>query len=199
MKTLLLATHNKGKVAEFREMLAGLVDELTSAAEHNLPEPEEDRLTFTDNAALKAQHASALTALPCLADDSGLCVDALNGSPGIYSARWAGPNKDFKAAMRRIHDELKGNVIGQSARFVAVLALTDPDTPFKVETFQGVIEGKLVWPPRGDKGFGYDPMFVPNGYDITFGEMEADEKHRISHRAIAVEKFLSYMKAKKAA
>lgn len=196
MKTLLLATHNKGKVAEFREMLAGLVDELTFAGEHNLPEPEETETTFVGNAILKARAAFDATGLPCLADDSGLSVDALNGDPGVYSARWAGEAKDFAMAMRKVNDGL-GDANGKAAHFTAVLALALPDG--SVETFEGIINGKLVWPPRGDKGFGYDPMFVPNGYDITFGEMEADEKHRISHRAIAVEKFLSYMKAKKAA
>lgn len=196
MKTLLLATHNKGKVAEFRDMLVGLVDTLTSAREHNLPEPEETETTFVGNAVLKARAAFDATGLPCLADDSGLSVDDLNGDPGVYSARWAGESKDFAMAMRKVNDGL-GDANGKDAHFTAVLALALPDG--SVETFEGIINGKLVWPPRGDKGFGYDPMFVPDGYDITFGEMEADEKHRISHRAIAVAKFLSYMKAKKAA
>lgn len=197
MKTLVIASHNKGKIDEFRTMLAGLVDELQSAGDVNLPEPEETETTFVGNAILKARAACAATGLPCLADDSGMSVDALGGDPGVYSARWAGETKDFAMAMGKVNDGLGGDANGKAAHFTAVLALALPDG--SVETFEGIINGKLVWPMRGDKGFGYDPMFVPNGYDITFGEMDAAQKHEISHRAIAVEKFLSYMKAKKAA
>lgn len=196
MKSLLLATHNKGKVAEFREMLAGLVDDLKSAADFNLPEPEETETTFAGNAILKARAACEATGVACLADDSGLSVDDLNGDPGVYSARWAGESKDFAMAMNKVNEGL-GDANGKAAHFTAVLALALPDG--SVETFEGIINGTLVWPPRGDKGFGYDPMFVPNGHSITFGEMAAAKKHEISHRAIAVEKFLAYMKAQKAA
>jgi XTP/dITP diphosphohydrolase len=196
MKTLLLATHNKGKVAEFREMLNGLVDDLKSAGDYNLPEPEETETTFIGNAILKARAACETTGLPCLADDSGLSIDALNGDPGVYSARWAGEAKDFGYAMNLVNEKL-GQTEGKTAHFTSVLALALPDG--SVETFEGIIEGTLVWPPRGDKGFGYDPMFVANGHAITFGEMDSAAKHAISHRAIAVTKFLSYMKAKKAA
>lgn len=177
-------------------MLDGLVDELKSAGDMNLPEPEETETTFVGNAILKAKAACAASGLPCLADDSGLSIDALGGDPGVYSARWAGPDKDFVFAMNSVKEKI-GDPNGKTAHFTAVLALALPDG--SVETFEGIINGTLVWPPRGDKGFGYDPMFVPDGYDITFGEMDPDEKHRISHRAIAVEKFLIYMKAQKAA
>lgn len=197
MKTLLIASHNKGKIAEFREMLTGLVDDLTSAGDHHLPEPEETETTFVGNAVLKARAACVATGLPCLADDSGMSVDDLNGDPGVYSARWAGEAKDFAMAMRKVNDGLGGDANGKAAHFTAVLALAQPDG--SVETFEGIINGTLVWPPRGDKGFGYDPMFVPNGYDTTFGEMDTAQKHDISHRAIAVEKFLTYMKAQKVA
>lgn len=196
MKTLLLATHNQGKAKEFATLLHGLVEEVKSAAEFGVPEPEETALSFSGNAILKAQHAGYLTGLPCLADDSGLCVDALKGAPGIYSARWAGPDKDFNMAMQRIHDELHGDVNGQPARFVALLALVSVENPSHPEIFQGVVEGHLVWPPRGNGGFGYDPMFQPNGFDQTFGEMDADQKHGISHRARAVAHLKEYLSSK---
>src|SRR5688572_19123022 len=191
MKTLLLATHNQGKVAEFRDMLGGLVEDIKSAADFALPEPDETGTSFIDNAILKAKSARRATNLPCLADDSGLAIDALNGEPGIYSARWAGECKDFRYAMQQVHDKLNGNVNGQKARFVAVLALTLPEG--KTELFEGVVEGALAWPPRGTNGHGYDPIFVPEGHDRTFAEMDAAEKNELSHRARAVEQLAAYL------
>lgn len=193
MKTLVLATHNRGKVVEFHAMLGGLVETLACAADYDLPEPEETGATFTENAILKAEAACAATGLPCLADDSGLAVEALGGAPGIYSARWAGPDKDFGAAMQRVHDELGGQVTGRKAMFVAVLALAVPGRP--AEIFEGLAHGTLVWPGRGERGFGYDPIFVPDGHTITFGEMAAEDKHAISHRAKAVEAFRRFLES----
>ncbi|MCB1529976.1 MAG: RdgB/HAM1 family non-canonical purine NTP pyrophosphatase [Rhodospirillales bacterium] len=192
MNTLLLATHNQGKIREFEGFLSPLGIALKSAEDFKLPEPEETGKTFAENAILKAQAACDATGLPCLADDSGLVIDALDGAPGIYSARWAGPEKDFKAAMQRVHDELGGMDGTQTARFVAVLALVLPDGT--QEVFDGTAEGVLTWPMRGENGFGYDPFFVPEGYEITFGEMEPSQKKLLSHRAKAVEKFLRYLK-----
>lgn len=191
MKTLLLATHNLGKVKEFQVFLSGLVEGLCSAADYNLPEPEETGMTFTENALLKARAACKATGMPCLADDSGLAVDALGGAPGIYSARWAGPDKDFAAAMRKIHDELNGDMEGKIARFVAVLALVFPDGT--EEVFEGSVAGVLTWPARGTNGFGYDPVFIPDGYAQTFGEMLPADKDTLSHRARAVEKLTTWL------
>lgn len=200
--TLVVATHNKGKVAEFEEMLGDLVgsaiNEIKNASDFNLPEPDETESSFIGNALLKARAACKITNLPCLADDSGLSVDELNGAPGIYSARWAETpdGRDFNAAMRRVYDECGGisevasKDESKTARFVAVLALVYPDG--REEIFEGVVEGCLTWSARGEKGFGYDPIFVPNGYDITFAEMDPIEKQRISHRANAVLKFKKY-------
>jgi XTP/dITP diphosphohydrolase len=196
MKTLLIATHNQGKVVEFGQMLEGLNIELKSAADFDLAEPEETENTFTGNALLKARAACKTTGLPSLADDSGLCVDALDGAPGIYSARWGEtPNgRDFNMAMQRVHDELKGIDGTQTAHFIAVLALVYPDGQgnIKQEVFEGKFEGHLCWPMRGEKGHGYDPIFIPEGYDMTCAEMEPTQKNKISHRAIAVEKFKNY-------
>ena len=178
---LVIASHNPGKVEEIGALLAPFGVEAVSAAELGLPEPEETGDSFAANAALKAHAAADMARLPALADDSGLVVPALGGAPGIYSARWAGPNKDFAAAMARVERELGGK--DRRAIFVAVLALAWPDG--HEESFRGEVAGRLVWPPRGDKGFGYDPMFVPDGDSRTFGEIEPAEKHRISHRARA--------------
>ena len=191
IRRLLLATHNQGKVREFEKMLDGLVGQLESAGAHNLPEPEETGLTFTENALLKARAAAQATGLPALADDSGLSVEALDGAPGIYSARWAGESKDFKVAMQRIHDELDGNIEGQKAAFIAVLALVYPDG--QEEVFEGRVDGTLTWPARGENGFGYDPIFIPDGHEITFGEFAPEDKNAISHRANAVQKFKAYL------
>ncbi len=191
MDRLVLATHNAGKVKEFETLLAGLTVQVESAADHNLFEPEETRTTFEENALIKARAACAATGLPSLADDSGLAVEALGGAPGIYSARWAGPEKDFGHAMQRIHDELNGDVEGQKAAFVAVLALVFPDG--REEIFEGRVEGTLTWPARGDKGFGYDPIFVPGGYDISFAQMDPAEKNALSHRSKAVKQFTTFL------
>lgn len=187
MKKLLIATHNKGKIKEFEDMLKPKGIKVVSAIDHNLEEPIEDGESFHANALIKAEAAMKATGLPALADDSGLCVNALNGDPGIYSARWAGPNKDFESAMQRVHSELGGEM-NRSAYFIAVLALAKPDGTHLF--FEGRCDGIMIWPPRGNKGFGYDPMFLPNGYDVTFGEMEKEEKHKISHRAEALQQFL---------
>jgi non-canonical purine NTP pyrophosphatase (RdgB/HAM1 family) len=182
---LVLATHNQGKVKEIAALLADHVESFVTASDLNLPEPEETESTFVGNAALKALAAARESGLPALADDSGVAVTALNGAPGIYSARWAGPEKDFKMAMERVQREL-GGAADRSAAFICVLALAWPDG--HVETVEGRLEGTIVWPPRGDKGFGYDPIFVPEGYDRTFAEMASKEKQVMSHRARAFER-----------
>jgi len=182
---LVIASHNEGKVKEIRALLAPYGIEPVSAGSLDLPEPEETGTTFVANAELKALQAADLSGLPALADDSGLCVEALNGDPGIFSARWGGPAKDFGLAMRLVEDNLQklGPDTDRDAHFVCALALAWPDG--HVEWFEGRVDGLLVWPPRGDQGFGYDPMFVPDGRDRTFGEMAADEKTPLTHRADA--------------
>jgi XTP/dITP diphosphohydrolase len=179
---LVIATHNPGKLREIAALIAPFGVDCVSAGSLGLPEPEETGLTFEDNAILKARAATDRSGLPALADDSGLCVAALGGGPGIYSARWAGPDKDFAAAMRLVEDKLTGKA-DRSAFFVAALALAWPDG--HIEVFHGEAHGTLVWPPHGIRGFGYDPMFLPNGGAETFGEMDPDAKHAISHRAEA--------------
>ncbi len=179
--TLVIASHNKGKVREIADLLGPYVATFTSAGELGLPEPEETGTTFVANAELKAKAAAAAGHV-ALADDSGLVVPALNGDPGIYSARWAGPEKDFQLAMRKVEDGLEGNA-DRSAYFVCALSLAWPDG--HVETVEGRCYGTLVWPPLGEKGFGYDPMFKPDGHGITFGEMDPAKKHEMSHRADA--------------
>jgi len=187
---LVIASHNQGKVREILEMLAPYGIEPVSAADLDLPEPEETGTTFLANAELKALQAADLTGLPALADDSGLCVDALNGEPGIFSARWAGETKDFKVAMQRVNDaiEATGPDASRDAHFICVLALAWPDG--HVEWFEGRVDGTLVWPPRGTGGFGYNPIFAPLGSDLTFAEMP-DAKKAISHRAMAFEKMMA--------
>jgi XTP/dITP diphosphohydrolase len=191
---LVIATHNPGKLREIRALLAPLGIECVGAEELDLPEPEETGVTFVDNAELKARQAADLSGLPALADDSGLSVDALHGNPGIYSARWAEDGegeRDFHRAMERVWREVEaaGPDAGHDAHFVCVLSLVWPDGA--IESFEGRCDGTLVWPPRGDKGFGYDPMFVKAGMDRTFAEIDQDEKHRISHRANAFAKLLA--------
>lgn len=181
---LVIASHNRGKVREIEALLAPYGVEPVSAAALDLPEPEETGTTFVMNAELKARAAADLSGLPALSDDSGLCVDALGGDPGIFSARWAGADKDFAEAMRRVEAKLAETPEApRTAHFVCALALAWPDG--HVEWFEGRVDGTLVWPPRGDRGFGYDPVFVPDGYIETFGEMDADAKHAMSHRADA--------------
>ena len=183
---LVVASHNQGKIEEISALLVPFAIDAVSAGTLGLAEPEENGDSFEANAALKAKAAADASGLSALADDSGLVVPALNGAPGIYSARWAGPAKDFGAAMQRVHRELGGR--DRSAIFVAVLALAWPDGG--MELFRGEVPGSLVWPPRGERGFGYDPMFVPEGGSETFGEMEPAEKHKISHRACAFAKLV---------
>jgi XTP/dITP diphosphohydrolase len=193
---LVVATHNAGKLREIRQLMRPYEVEAVSAAELNLDEQEETGTTFRANAALKAAAAARGAGIVALADDSGLCVEALDGAPGIYSARWAGEGRDFGAAMARVEHELEalGAPPPWRASFVSVLALAWPDGA--LETFEGRVDGTLVFPPRGTMGFGYDPIFRPDGYDRTFGEMSAEEKHGIpadgslalSHRARAFQK-----------
>jgi XTP/dITP diphosphohydrolase len=190
MKALVLASHNTGKLREIEDLLAPLGFALKSAAELGLPEPEETGLTFEDNAILKARAAADASGISALADDSGLSVDALGGRPGIHSARWAGETRDFKAAMARVEREL-GNA-DRTAKFVCVLALAEPHG--KVETFRGEVQGRLVSLPRGARGFGYDPIFVADGMEQTFGEIDPALKHSISHRAKAFEKFVAALR-----
>jgi len=185
---LVVASHNPGKVREIGALLAGLGVEAVSAGALGLPEPDETEATFIGNAALKARAAAEAAGLPALADDSGLEVFALGGAPGIYSARWAGPAKDFRLAMEKVWRELgEARAADFSARFVCALALTMPDG--SVETFEGEARGHIVWPPRGERGFGYDPIFVPDGQPAgesrTFAEMSAEEKLPLTHRAKA--------------
>lgn len=188
---LVIASHNAGKVREIRELLSPYGIEPVSAATLGLPEPEETGVTFIANAELKARAAADLSGLPALADDSGLCVDALRGDPGIFSARWAGEAKDFGLAMRLVnqHVEEAGPDAGRDAHFVCALSICWPDG--HIESFEGRVDGTLVWPPRGDKGFGYDPMFQPLGHSITFGEMDPAAKHAMSHRADAFAKLVA--------
>jgi XTP/dITP diphosphohydrolase len=187
-KRLIIASHNPGKVREIDDLLRPFAVAVISAGALALPEPEETGATFEANSELKARAAAAAAGEPALADDSGLVVPALGGAPGIYSARWAGPAKDFSIAMRRVEDELAGKP-DRRAHFVAVLSLAWPGG--HVETFRGEVHGRLVWPPRGTLGFGYDPMFQPDGSRLTFGEIEPEEKHRISHRADAFRKLVA--------
>lgn len=182
---LVLASHNAGKLAEFSTLLADFGVTVLSAGDLNLPEPEETATTFTGNAAIKALAAARATGLPALADDSGLCVSALGGAPGIYSARWAGPDKDFPAAMARIEDGIGSDE--RDAWFICVLCLAYPDGTTR--SFEGRVDGSITWPPRGEKGHGYDPIFTPTGESRTFAEMEEAEKNAISHRARAFQAF----------
>ncbi len=179
---LVIASHNPGKVKEIAELVRPFGVAVVSAGALGLPEPEETGSSFAENAALKARAAAAAAGLPALADDSGLVVPALDGAPGIYSARWAGPGKDFSVAMEKVEKALAGKD-DRRAHFACALALAWPDG--HVELFEGTVHGSLVWPPRGTRGFGYDPMFLADDRDETFGEMEPAEKHRISHRARA--------------
>ena len=185
---LVIASHNKGKIAEFEKMLKPYGVKIYSANDLNLPDVEETGTTFAENAILKAETLARLTNKPCLADDSGLCVDALDGRPGVYSARYA-PNRDFDKAITMLVNELKESKSDDwSAHFACVLALKLPDK--EVELFEGRVDGRIIENRIGENGFGFDPVFVPDGFDKTFAEMSADEKKQISHRGRAVVKFL---------
>lgn len=183
--TLVIASHNKGKVREIAELLGAYVTRFPSAGDLDLAEPEETETSFTGNARLKALAAATASGLPALADDSGLAVDGLDGAPGIYSARWAGPDKDFHLAMEKVRRELADapDRKGDRAKFVCALALAWPDG--HVEVVEGYAHGTLTFPPRGARGFGYDPIFIPDGYSVTYAEMDPAQKHAISHRADA--------------
>ena len=195
---LVIATHNPGKLREMRDLMEPLGITCVSAAELGLPEPEEIGNTFVDNADLKAREAADLSGLPALADDSGLCVDALHGAPGIFSARWAEDeqgNRDWTRAMEKIWREVEaaGPDAGHDAHFACALAIAWPNDG-QAENFEGRVDGTLTWPPRGDKGFGYDPIFVPAGHEATFGEMGPAQKHQMSHRADAFRKLVKALK-----
>jgi len=185
-KKLLVASHNEGKVKEISELLAPFGVEIVSSSQLGLEEPVEDGESFQENAEIKACESAKAAGIPALADDSGLVVPALGGLPGIYSARWAGPNKNFNIAMQDVIGQLGEK--DKSAYFVCVLSLAWPDG--HVQSFEGRVYGRLIWPMRGKKGFGYDPIFIPDGYAQTFGEMAGEEKHKISHRAVAFKKFI---------
>lgn len=187
-RKLVLATHNPGKLGELVELLAPWGIEVVSAGALGLPEPEETGETFIDNARLKARAAMEASGLPALADDSGLCIAALGGRPGVHTADWAGTPRDFTKAMARAQAEL-GEAADRSARFCSTLVLVWPDG--HEEIFEGWIDGTLVWPPRGEIGWGYDPMFAPEGDLRTYGEMEAAEKTASSHRARALAKLVA--------
>ena len=193
---LLAATHNPGKVRELTDLLSDIGFKAVSAGELGLPEPEETADTFQGNAELKALAAARGAGEPALADDSGLACDGLAGAPGIYSARWAGASKDFRAAMQKVEDALKAETtadgeVDRRASFVSVLSLAWPDG--HVVSFEGIVRGQLVFPPRGEQGFGYDPIFVPEGETETFGEMDPVRKHAMSHRALAFAKLKQFL------
>ncbi|MBC8036052.1 MAG: RdgB/HAM1 family non-canonical purine NTP pyrophosphatase [Rhizobiales bacterium] len=184
---LAVATHNPGKLREINDLLGPYGIVAVSAGSLGISEPEETEASFVGNARLKALHSALGSGLPALADDSGLCVDALEGQPGVYSARWAGPAKDFAMAMRNVEEKLQAKgATERNAHFVSALCIAWPDGIHEI--FEGRVDGQLVWPPRGTLGFGYDPMFVPDGFDMTFGEMEPIQKHAMSHRARAFRK-----------
>ena len=186
---LVVASHNEGKVREIKALLGPHGIQPISAGSLGLPEPEETGLTFAANAEIKAHASAKASGHGALADDSGLCVDALDGAPGIYSARWAGPTKDFRIAMTRIHDELRHKgLVTSAAKFVCALCIALPSGEAKV--FEGEVHGQLSFPPRGDHGFGYDPIFIADGMDQTFAEIDPVQKHAMSHRAKAFEKLL---------
>ncbi len=193
---LVVASHNDGKVAEIEALLAPLQLRAVSAAALQLAEPEETGQTFSDNAILKAEAAAAASGLPALSDDSGLALDGLDGEPGIYSARWAGVDKDFTLAMRKVEEALNARgantQTGRRAHFICALCLAIPGG--KTRVFEGRVSGSWVWPPRGENGFGYDPAFLPEGKTETFGEMAPEAKHAMSHRARAFEQLLAALR-----
>lgn len=184
---LIAATHNKGKVAELKDLFEPLGFQVVSAADLDLDEPEETELTFEGNALIKARAAAEATGAPALSDDSGLEVTALGGMPGVHTAIWAGEPRDFYVAMEKVERELNAiEATDRSAKFVSCLAVAWPDG--HEQTYRGEVHGTLTWPPRGEMGFGYDPVFVPVGHDVTFAELEPAQKHAMSHRAVAFDK-----------
>jgi XTP/dITP diphosphohydrolase len=190
---LVVASHNPGKIREINDLIQPFGLTAVSAGELGISEPEETETTFAGNARLKALHSARASGLPALSDDSGLEVEALGGDPGVYSARWAGAAKDFNYAMQRVEQALQEKLAydpeSRRANFIAALCLAWPDG--ETEVFEGKVDGHLVWPPRGEKGFGYDPMFLPDEGELTFGEMEPADKHAISHRARAFALFVA--------
>lgn len=196
LKKIVIASHNEGKIKEIGELISPLGISVVSASEMGVDEPEETGKTFAENALLKAKNTAEKTGLPALADDSGLAVTALDGAPGIYSARWAGKDKDFGKAFLRIKQELAAKNVKDAntthAYFICALCFAVPKEDPQI--FEGRIDGKLTFPPRGNHGFGYDPIFIPDGYDVTFAEMDSLKKHSISHRARAFEKFVKYLR-----
>lgn len=195
LRKIIIASHNQGKIREISALFSPLNIETVSAADLGLDDVEETGSSFIENAELKAIFAAKSSDLPALSDDSGLAVDALGGAPGIYSARWCEDEtgqRDWLLGMARVREAIeKSGLPMKSARFVCALTLAFPDG--RVQSFEGKVEGEIVWPPRGDKGFGYDPIFKPHGYDISFGQMPPDEKHAISHRADAFAQLLSWL------
>lgn len=186
---IVIASHNEGKVNEIKDLLVPLGISVISSRDAKLPEPEETGSSFVENAELKAKVAAEISGLPAISDDSGLSVSALGGAPGIYSARWAGKSKDFNKAMHRVADALlMSGQYDKKAYFHCALCLSWPDG--ESESVEGILPGQIVWPARGNKGFGYDPIFMPDGYIETFGEMDPEKKHGISHRSIAYKKLL---------
>lgn len=195
-RRLVIASHNAGKVREIAALVAPFGVQVDAAAAFEVPEPEETGETFIANAELKARFVADATGLPALSDDSGLVVPALDGAPGIHSARWGGPSRDFGLAMERVEAALaekaaanEYRTVDRRAHFVCALSLGWPDGV--CATFEGTVHGTLVWPPRGNRGFGYDPIFVPDGHAMTFGEMDPDAKHAMSHRANAFAKLIA--------
>jgi len=190
--TLLIATHNKGKLEEFAQLLTPRGIKIVSAGDMNLPEPEETEDNFIGNARIKAHAAAKATGLPALADDSGIEVAGLDGAPGVYTADWAETphGRDFHLAMTRTWNELEARRVQEprTARFCSTLVLAWPDG--HDEVFEGTVDGRIVWPMRGEEGHGYDPIFMPDGHDVTFAEMTADEKNAISHRRRSLDKLM---------
>ncbi len=187
---IVLASYNKGKIVEFSDLFKDYNLNLSSSADYNIEEPEENGSSFADNALIKAKTTMLGSGKISISDDSGLCVDCLNGEPGIYSARWAGPNKDFSMAMEKINEKLfEMRSENTNAHFFCALAVVWPNGKYKA--YEGAVHGSLSFPPKGNLGFGYDPIFIPTGFDISFGEMEPSKKHSMSHRAIAFNKLKS--------
>ena len=189
-QSIVVASHNKDKVQELRNLFSKFSIKIIPAKKLGLPEPEETGKTFEENAKIKSSTATRLSNFPAIGDDSGLAINKLKGKPGIYSARWAGPKRDFNLAFDKIFQVLSKKK-SYKAEFICAISLSQPvENGFRTKTYVGKIRGKISWPPRGGKGFGYDPLFTPDGHNVTFGEMDPAEKDRISHRGAAFKKFL---------